>query len=135
MTMSTRTVDLGPCHCPGTPHEHDSAEIRKPESIDSWLLLRVLHIFVGEYTRALAGDARQGGLALATLMAIVVVSWNRVDELGGPIPIGNPDDPASLTAVDGLLPDQAQALLDALGGAAKLTTVMAEAMRFAGPAQ
>jgi hypothetical protein len=116
--METRTIDLGPCHCPGTPHERDEAVIRK--SIDPWLLLRVLHIYVGEYTRALAGDVRQGGLAMATLMAMATVSWNRVDELGGPIPISGADDSASLAAIDGLPPEQAQALLDALGDPAQL---------------
>lgn len=27
-TTVTRTVDLGPCECPGTPHERDEAEVR-----------------------------------------------------------------------------------------------------------
>ena len=77
----TEPVDLGPCRCPGTPHERDEAT-RRAEIGD------------GEAKAAFTAGWQSTGMeymdweaANDFLIARFVTSWNLVDAVGEPIPI------------------------------------------------
>lgn len=110
--METRTVDLGPCHCPGTPHDHDEATLLAAASMNYGIQRRIKSAYDLEMTAANQGSDRYGGLADATLMALCTLSWNLVDENGKPRPIG-PGDSRSLASIDALDPMTGTALHEA----------------------
>jgi hypothetical protein len=132
--MKTQTVDLGPCRCPGTPHERDSAEITRPEALEFAVLRRVWAARDSEVRPALgfAGETL-GGLTLATFIAFATVSWTLTDERGRPIPIGLAHGAASLAAVDGLLFDAAAALVAAFDAGSYVSLLMPAAAPAAAP--
>lgn len=102
--MDTRTVDLGPCHCAGTPHERDEAVIVEPASMTYGAQRRIRSAYGLELGGERDGSDRYGGLADATLMALCTLSWTCVDAAGRIRPIGgNATDPlASIDALDPL---------------------------------
>jgi len=67
----TRTVVLGPCRCPGRPHEDDTAEVRTELSWDVLVDVGLL----------------AGGAAYRRLVSGALVSWNLTDIDGDPVPI------------------------------------------------
>jgi hypothetical protein len=107
--METRTVDLGPCHCPGTPHERDEALIMTPAAMKFGIQRRVQSAYEMEVNSARAGLDSYGGLADATLMALCVVSWTCADDKGQPLPIGI-HAPSALASIDALDPETGMAL-------------------------
>jgi hypothetical protein len=107
--METRTVDLGPCHCPGTPHEHDEAVVLTPAAIKFGIQRRVRSAWELEVQAAQAGRDSYGGLADATLMALAVVSWTCQDAKGQTLPIGI-YAPGALASLDSLDPETGLAL-------------------------
>lgn len=66
-------VELGPCQCPGTPHDTDTVRLRKRLSYADQLHL---------------ADASNVSMtdALWTLFNLRVVGWNLADEKGKPVP-------------------------------------------------
>jgi hypothetical protein len=79
MVDVTRRVSLGACRCPGQPHAEDEAVV----SLDR--------------ARAAAeGIAHAGDTGLSRIVIASVLSWNRLDAEGEPLPI----DPQT---VDGLV--------------------------------
>ena len=107
--METRTVDLGPCHCPNTPHERDEALVIEPVSMTYGTQRRVRAANDLERRGEADGSDRWGGLADATLMALCTYSWNLTDESGRTRPIGI-GDPRSLASLDNIDPQTALAL-------------------------
>ena len=109
----TTPVDLGPCRCPGSPHERDSATVRA-------------EIGEGELRSALAaGLAATGGAWYdgaagdSESLARFTTSWTLLDEKGEPVPLSRAqadllDEPtrdALLAAIaDGVTVRQAVAL-------------------------
>lgn len=85
----TDEVDLGPCRCPGTPHDHDSATYRT-----QWGDAERKSIF---YTGAAIRLQADGTVVTdgtfdpeatnTELMARGVVSWTLLDDKGKPVPI------------------------------------------------
>lgn len=71
LSDATRTVVLGECRCPGTPHEQDTAEVYEELPWDVLIDVGLLD-GVAAYRRLVLG-------ALA--------SWNLVDDDGEPVPI------------------------------------------------
>lgn len=69
---ATRTVPLGPCECPGTPHESDWAKVRKELSGSD----------IGIISNASATDE----VAAAGTMAPYVIEWNLLGPNGEPWP-------------------------------------------------
>ena len=69
---AVKVVELGPCECPGKPHDTDTIRIRKHISYPD-----MLHI----------GDAASMGSveAVWTVFNIRVGGWNLVDEKGKPL--------------------------------------------------
>src|ERR1035437_365974 len=109
--METRTVDLGPCHCPGTPHERDEAVIVMPVSMTYGAQRRVQSAYALEVEDERAGRDRFGGLADATLMAVCTFSWTCLNPDGKPLAIGV-REPNATNAIDALDPLTAMALHD-----------------------
>jgi hypothetical protein len=76
LRVGTRTVDLGPCECPGTPHQRDTAEVYTALCWDD--LVDV-------------GLAPTEGAARRLLVTRAIASWTLLDaEDGGeprPVPI------------------------------------------------
>lgn len=69
-----KVVELGPCECPGKPHDTDSVRIRETLSYAD-----MLH---------LADSSAQGTTeALWALFNMRVASWNLVDEKGKSLPL------------------------------------------------
>ena len=60
-------LPLGPCDCPGTPHDEDWAELRKEISGADWYVIA-------------QGDTGRS-------LALVVADWNLVDNDGDRVPI------------------------------------------------
>jgi hypothetical protein len=71
---AVEVVELGPCECPGKPHESDTIRIRKHISYPD-----MLHI----------GDAAGMGSveAVWAVFNIRVAGWNLVKEKGKPLPL------------------------------------------------
>lgn len=59
---AVRTVDLGPCECPGAPHDHDEASVRAE--------------FSASETARLAGGSTTDEAAVAAILAEFVTEWN-----------------------------------------------------------
>lgn len=110
--METTTVDLGPCHCPGTPHERDEAVIVLPKSMTYGAQRRIQSAYALEVEDERMGRDRFGGLADATLMATCTVSWTCLGEDGKGLAIGT-REPNAVNAIDLLDPLTAMALHDA----------------------
>ena len=72
---ATRTVDLGPCECPGTPHERDEALIRSELSGSE----------IARIVSASQTDESEASAAFAPY----VLSWNLLD------PDGQPTEPSA----------------------------------------
>src|ERR1035437_2294135 len=106
--METRTVDLGPCHCPGTPHERDEAMIVLPVSMTYGAQRRVQSAYALEVEDERAGRDRFGGLADATLMAVCTFSWTCLGPDGKTLAIGV-REPNATNAIDELHPPPADA--------------------------
>ena len=71
-------VDLGPCECPGAPHDHDAVQIRAEYSAREIILLsREME----QMEKADADDA-----ALSDALTKYVVSWNLIGNDGEPCP-------------------------------------------------
>jgi hypothetical protein len=109
--METRTIDLGPCRCPGTPHEHDEAVILLPGSMTYGAQRRIQSAYALEVEDERAGRDRFGGLADATLMATCTVSWTPQGPDGKTLPVGI-REPNAVNAIDALDPLTAMALHD-----------------------
>lgn len=78
----TTTVELGPCQCPGKPHDHDSARVVQRFGQDDIVAI----------SEAGLGAARErGGFnVMASELKEVelgVVDWTMVDTEGNPIPV------------------------------------------------
>lgn len=58
----TATLDLGPCACPGTPHESDWVKLRKQLS-------------GGEWVTVIQGNTDKS-------LALLIVGWNLCDDVG-----------------------------------------------------
>lgn len=58
----TATLDLGPCACPGTPHESDTVTLRKQLS-------------GGEWFTVMQGNTDK-------TLALLIVGWNLCDDAG-----------------------------------------------------
>lgn len=67
----TRAVVLGPCLCPGTPHDEDTAQVLEEVPWD--VLVDV--------------ELATGGEATRRLVAGTLAAWNLVDEDGDPVPL------------------------------------------------
>ena len=67
----TRAVVLGPCLCPGTPHDEDTAQVLEEVPWD--VLVDV--------------ELATGGEATRRLVAGTLAAWNLVDEDGDPVPV------------------------------------------------
>lgn len=65
---ATRTADLGPCECPGTPHDNDWAKVRAEYS--------------GSDTSRIADASTEDELEAARILAEYVVEWNLLDPDG-----------------------------------------------------
>lgn len=65
---ATRTVDLGPCECPGTPHESDWAKVRSDLSGPELSML--LQLVPGREEQA------------AEIVAPFITEWNLSDDDG-----------------------------------------------------
>jgi len=74
----TRTVSLGPCECPGSPHKEDSAEVYRTLGWDDLY-------DVGEAAR------ESSGAGMRTLVTRALASWTLVEMNGDgtahPVPI------------------------------------------------
>lgn len=80
-TLATTEVDLGPCQCPGTPHERD------------WIKVRAE--FSGSEISALASVDEDDEAGVAATIARYVVEWSLLGPNGEPWPPG----PDSLLAL------------------------------------
>lgn len=69
---ATATVDLGPCECPGAPHESDTAEVRAE--------------FSSSETARIAAASTTDEAAIAAVLAEFVPSWNLLGPNGEPWP-------------------------------------------------
>lgn len=67
-----RTVDLGPCECPGMPHERDEVTVRSELS--------------GSEIGALAQTSTGDEAAVATALAPLILGWNLLGPNGEPWP-------------------------------------------------
>lgn len=84
--LRTHTVSLGPCECPGIPHQDgDSAEVRDELGVHETILVS---------EAGLAAASERGGYnraaAEAKLIELATVSWSIRDEEG------NPTEPSAL---------------------------------------
>ena len=69
-----RVAEIGPCECPGKPHETDTVRIREAVSYAD-----ALH---------LSDAASQGAVeAVWALFNMRVAGWNLLDEKGKPVPL------------------------------------------------
>lgn len=87
---ATEVVVLGPCACPGRPHDEDTAEVVRELPWDVLVDVGLL----------------EGGAAYRRLVLGALVSWNLVDRHGKPIEI-------SAAVIGRLRPDR----LDPIAGA------------------
>lgn len=106
---TTRRVPLGECDCPEQPHaEGDEAVLKKGEALKYGVIRRVGAAMASE-----GGDPLEGGISMAVLMVLTIVSWNKVrrDPRGrdGLVAL-----PITLDAIDGLSPIQSRALISVL---------------------
>ena len=69
-----KVIELGPCECPGKPHDTDTVRIRETLSYADHL-----HLV----------DANSGGVteALWALFNMRVAGWSLLDEKGKPLPL------------------------------------------------
>lgn len=84
---ATQRIDLGPCGCPGTPHESDWADIRA----------RLSGLEFAAFEHA-TGEREAAGLAATHILA-----WSLLDDDGDPAPITGETvwllDAATMTAL------------------------------------
>ena len=97
-SFATHDVDLGPCDCPGTPHDHDHATIKD-------------RFTYGDVRRILSAIATPGveglGLGQQIMFWRAIVTWTKTGDDGQPLAV-------SLDAIDDLTPEQAQSLVAAV---------------------
>ena len=100
---ATKTVDLGPCECPGTPHESDWAKVRSEASADE----------VDEFT-----DLKTlGTIGAAEAVASFIPEWN----LLGPDGQSWPPSPEAVRALKhGTVRVLADALADTITASVSL---------------
>lgn len=73
--QNARFVDLGPCDCPGKPHDKDWMKVRPKLTYGETLEL---------------GDAYGTGgtkAGVTFLLTAAIIEWSWVDEAGKPVPI------------------------------------------------
>ena len=112
---ATRTIPVGPCDCPGTPHEADEAVIRERLGYGS-----LLHI----------GSAPTEEEAKVLLLMQALVSWNFLGADGKPVPVARESIEALEAAtartiseaVDDVVSEMSAALPNASGAASAATS-------------
>jgi hypothetical protein len=90
-----KVVELGPCECPGKPHDTDTVRIRESLSYADYLHLN----------DAASSGAMEGVWALFNMR---VAGWSLVDEKGKPLPL-------SRAVWQNLSTDVASKIQDAIG--------------------
>jgi hypothetical protein len=84
MQSPTVAVPIGPCSCPGTPHEHDSVDLRSKLGLAAGTMLQRLIV---EANQSRPDAAELTGQLSEAYLRVGVVGWSFVDEKGKPVPV------------------------------------------------